>query len=139
MGSFRANIRSFPLGALAMSGNRIATVSTADEIGKALVFDLDANTRTTHSSSALPLGIAISDDFVVWTESVGFQQTPLAPGRQGYPDTELRGRNFTNGALYRMVNHRGIQGFPSLSDGLLVWQESANGGSDVYAARLGTG
>ena len=138
-GSFRANIRSFPLGALAMSGNRIATVSTADDVGSALVFDLDANTRTTHSSSALPLGIAISDDFVVWTESVGFQQTPLAPGRQGYPDTELRGRNFTNGALYRMVNHRGVQGFPALSDRLLVWQESANGGSDVYAARLGTG
>lgn len=138
-GSFRSSARSFPLGALAMSGNRIATVSTADDVGSALVFDLDANTRTTHSSSALPLGIAISDGFVVWTEFVGYQQTPLAPGTQGFPDTELRGRNFTNGALYRMVNHRGIQGFPALSDQLLVWQESANGGSDVYAARLGAG
>lgn len=128
----------FPLGALAMSGDRIAVVSAAAGIGSVLVFDMTANTKTTHSTSALPLGIAVSDDFVVWTEFIGLQQTPLASDVE-IPDTELRGRNLVNNGLYRMVNHRGVQGFPSLSDGLLVWQESANGSSDIYAARLGTG
>lgn len=138
-GTFRGSPDRFPFGALAMSGDRIAVVSTATGIGSVFVFDLAANTKTTYSTSALPLGIAVSEDFVVWTEFIGLQQTPLEPGDIDIPDTELRGYNFTNGGLYRMVNHRGVQGFPSLSKRLLVWQESANGSSDIYAARLGTG
>lgn len=138
-GAFRSDPDTWPLGAMAMSGDRIAVVSSAALIGSVFVFDLAANTKTTYSTSALPLGVAVSDDFVVWTEFIGLQQTLLEPGDIEIPDTELRGYNLVNGGLYRMVNHRGVQAFPSLSRQLLVWQESANGSSDIYAARLGTG
>ena len=128
-----------PLGAMAMSGDRIALVASALFPGDLVVFDLSEQTSTTYSNTAVPLGVAINDRYVVWVDYAGPQQTPLAgagPWANDYADTQLTGFSFTDGKYYEMVDHRGQQGFPSLSDDLLVWQESANGTADIYALSL---
>ena len=130
-----------PTGGLAMSGERIAVVGTTRYPGPLVVLDLAAGTMTTYSTQALPLGVAINDSYVVWVENLGAQSSPVnGYGTEGvgFPDTELRGFAFGEETYYRMVNARGQQGFPSLSDSLLAWQESANGNSDIYAVRLPT-
>ena len=128
-----------PLGSMAMSGDRIALVASALFPGDLVVFDLGEQTSTTYSSTAVPLGVAINDKYVVWVDYAGPQQTPLAgagPWANDYADTQLTGFSFVDGKYYEMVDHRGQQGFPSLSDELLVWQESANGTADIYALPL---
>ena len=138
---FRSSSFVLSIGALAMHGDRVAIVGSSLARGPVVVYDLAAATKTTLSESGVPLGLAISDDFVVWTEVTGAQESPIVgegPGARPLPDTQLRGYSFVDGLFYRMVDLRGQQAFPSLNESLLAWQETANGNSDIYAVPLPT-
>ena len=138
--SFVPEMFLLPVGSLDMAGDRVAVVGSTVYAAPIHVFDLAANTKTTMSKQALPLGVAVNGRHVVWVESKGDQVSPIF-GEDGLAgsllDTELQGYGFAKATKYRMVDNRGQQAFPSLSDdGLLAWQESANGNSDIYAMRL---
>jgi len=137
--SFASDEFTLPLGSLAMSGDRIAVVGSTVRAAPVQVFDLATNAKTTMKAQAFPLGVAISDDYVVWVEAIGDQDSPIYgedADAYKFPDTELRGYAFADQKTYRMVNARGEQAFPSLSDTLLAWQETGNGNSDIYVTRL---
>lgn len=139
--SFRPRDFLLPLGSLDMSGDRVAVVGSTIRPGPVQVFDLAANTKSTMSEAAVPLGVAINDRYVVWVQERGRQQSPIFSEGEGWraPDTELQGYAFGVQQKYRIVDFRGQQAYPSLSDDdLLAWQESGNGHSDIYATRLGT-
>jgi hypothetical protein len=86
--------------------------------------------------------VAINSDYVVWVENEGTQSSPIFGEDEdaeayAYPETELLGYAFSAKKKYRMVDFRGQQAYPSLSvTGLLAWQETGNGNSDIYAMRL---
>ena len=127
-----------PTGSLDMAGDRVAVVATTLRPGPIAVYDLAAGTKTTYSSNALPLGVAINGDYVVWVENLGPQDSPVLSedSPQAIPDTRLVGYAFGTARYYGMAENPGQQGFPSLSDQILTWQESANGSSDIYAYSL---
>ena len=127
-----------PTGSLDMAGDRVAVVATTLRPGPIAVYDLAAGTKTTYSTNALPLGVAINGDYVVWVENLGPQDSPVLSedSPQAIPDTRLVGYAFGTAQYYEMAENRGQQGFPSLSDQILTWQESANGSSDIYAYSL---
>lgn len=128
-----------PTGSLDMSGDRIAAVATTLRPGPIAVYDLAAGTKTTYSSNALPLGVAINGEYVVWVDYDGPQDSPVLSEDPtlSIPDTRLLGYAFATEEFYEMAQNRGQQGFPSLSDRILTWQESANGSSDIYAYPVG--
>ncbi len=137
--SFRSQEFLLPVGSLAMHGDRIAVAASSIAPGLVQVFDLAASTKTTFSSNAFPLGVAVNDRFVVWVENRGPQASPIFgedADAFAFPDTELRGFAFGPQRYYRMVNQRGQQAFPSLSEELLAWQETGNGNSDIYSVRV---
>lgn len=128
-----------PFGAMAMSGHRLALVASAIYPGALIVLDFKEGTQTTYSTAALPLGVAISEDYLAWTEYTGEQVTPLSgsgPNAGVYLDSALRAYSFADQQYLEIVDHRGQQGYPSLSDSLLAWQESANAGTDIYSLPL---
>lgn len=142
LASFLPEDLALPVGALAMSGDRIAVVGSTLQPGLLQVFDLAANTKTTMSEEAYSLGVALNGDYVVWVQNLGPQSSPIFG--QGddvdfysFPDTELQGYSFGEKQTYRVFDFRGQQAYPSLSDtGLLAWQETGNGNSDIYATVL---
>lgn len=140
--SFVPEELTLPVGALAMSGDRIAVVGSTVGSARLQVFNLTTNTKVTLSESAYPLGVAINSDYVVWVENEGTQSSPIFGEDEdaeayAYPETELLGYAFSAKKKYRMVDFRGQQAYPSLSaTGLLAWQETGNGNSDIYAMRL---
>ncbi len=142
LASFLPEDLLLPVGALAMSGDRIAVVGSTLLPGTLQVFDLAANTKTTMSDGVYPLGVAINGSYVVWVENLGPQVSPIFGEDadvefHSFPDTELKGYSFSKRQKYRMIDFRGQQAYPSLSDsGLLAWQETGNGNSDIYATRL---
>lgn len=140
--SFSSKEFTLPLGSLAMSGDRVAVVGSTVRAANVQVFDLAANSKSTIPAKAFPLGVAVNDDYVVWVEDIGQQDSPIfgedADARK-FPDTELRGYGFSDKKTYRMVNGRGQQAYPSLSDSMLAWQETGNGNSDIYVTKVASG
>ena len=124
------------------AADQIPVVGSTIQPGTLQVFDLAANTKTTMSDGVYPLGVAINGSYVVWVENLGPQVSPIFGEDadvefHSFPDTELKGYSFSKKQKYRMIDFRGQQAYPSLSDsGLLAWQETGNGNSDIYATRL---
>ena len=130
-------------GELAVSGNRVAVLSVKENYSLPFtvqVFDLVTNEAKTLSTTAYAAGLSMKGDTVIWSEIVGDQ--PSAIGTlfsDKVPDTDLAGYSFKTDETAILLTERGQQGFPSIGDGKLAWQDSVSGADDIYIADLPEG
>ena len=112
-------------------------------LGSALVVDLTNGTTTTVSDSAIGIGAAVSDEYVVWPQAVGTLGGVVARNLEGRgttaPDTDLFMYSLRTGQTYSLLAQRGQQAFPQISGTRLVWQDAVNGGDDVYTSVIPPG
>ena len=130
-------------GELAVSGNRLAVLSVKENYSlpfSVQVFDLDTNEVKMLSTTAYAAGLSMKGDTVIWSEIVGDQ--PSAIGTlfsDKVSDTDLAGYSFKTDETAILLTERGQQGFPSIGNGKLAWQDSVSGADDIYVADLPEG
>ncbi|MDQ3990690.1 MAG: M4 family metallopeptidase, partial [Actinomycetota bacterium] len=122
-------------------GDTIAvnSLDLEDPRAHATVTLLDAGgSQTVLSRSASPLGLSISDRYVVWAE-----YGPALPGainqRHQIADTDLRVYSRATGRTYVALAKPGQQAFPDVSGNRLVWQDASAAGDDVMTGTLPEG
>ena len=125
-------------GTIAMWGPRLAVFEKPQGVGGIVIYDLDKGTKTVLDTKAVGfLGLAMNEDLVMWSAVSGPLPgliNELAGGK--WPDTALVGYSISADKGGTLANPRGQQGFPALSDELAAWQETINGGQDIFAAPL---
>ncbi len=138
-------LRSFSRmpGELAVSGSRLAVLSAQDNYASPFlveVFDLETGDKKILSTSALAAGLAMKGDTVIWSEIVGDQPSALVRlWGDAVADADLTGYSFASDQTVTLLTERGQQGFPSIGNGKLAWQDSVSGGDDIYIADLPDG
>lgn len=119
-------------------GDRVVILATADDpyASTAVAIDVASGQSTVLSERAAPLGVAVSERYAVWSQSVGALPGPIGAGIP-FRDTDLYLHSFATGTTYSAIpGRRGQQGFPSLSGDRLAWQDAINGGDDIFTGVL---
>jgi Zn-dependent metalloprotease len=119
------------------------TQGSEDRRRHATLYDLASGQSTLLSQSAAPWGATMSQEYAVWAERKGALGGRISERLQEqgatYVDTDLYLYSFATGRTYDVLPIRGQQGFPALSGNRLVWQDTVNGGDDIYTGVLPSG
>jgi Zn-dependent metalloprotease len=92
------------------------------------------------SEAAVPFGIAVEGQYVVWPEVL---DTEVIPGRvneaDGYLENDLHLHSVATKRTFRLLRQPGDQGYPAMSGNRLVWQDAILAGNNIFTANVPDG
>jgi hypothetical protein len=92
------------------------------------------------SQLALPVGLAVEGDYVVWPELI---LNELIPGRinveDGIFETDLHLYSRKTKSNFRLLRQAGEQAYPAFSQDRLVWQDAILSGNNIFTANVPAG
>jgi hypothetical protein len=92
------------------------------------------------SQAALPFGVAVRGDYVVWPQTLPTEVIAGRVNKEGrYLENDLHLYSVKSKRTFRLLRQPGDQAYPAMSGNRLVWQDAILAGNNIFTANVPDG